>query len=76
MTAASNLKQFEDFLVLLRGSPASVSHHVMTSQDHIKTNTSGPDFLALVVQSSNSFDLNVFFQVLFTCFLTVYKGHI
>ena len=48
----------------------------MTSQDYIKVNTSGLDFLALVLQSSNSFDLNVFFQVLFRLFLTVYKGHI
>ena len=44
-----------------RGSPASVSDHVMTSQDYIKVNTSGLDFLALVLQSFNSFDLNVFF---------------
>ena len=45
-----------------RGSPASVSDHVMTSQDYIKVNTSGLDFLSLVLQSSNSFDLNVFFS--------------
>ena len=44
-----------------RGSPASVSDHAMTSQDYIKVNTSGLDFLALVLQSSNSFDLNVLF---------------
>ena len=59
-----------------RGSPASISDHVMTSQDYIKVNTSGLDFLALVLQSFNSFDLNVFFQVLISLFLTVYKGHI
>ena len=34
----------------------------MTSQDYIKKNTSGLDFLALVLQSSNSFDLNVFLE--------------
>ena len=45
-----------------RGSPASISDHVMTSQDYIKVNTSGLDFLALVLQSSNSFDLNVFLE--------------
>ena len=48
----------------------------MTSQDYIKVNTSGLDFLALVLQSFNSFDLNVFFQVLFSLFLTVYKGQV
>ena len=44
------------------GSPASVSDYVMTSQDYIKVKTSGLDFIALVLQSSNSFDLNVFFS--------------
>ena len=39
-------------------------------------NISGLDFLALVLQSSNSFDLKAFFQVLFSLILTVYKGHI
>ena len=39
-------------------------------------NISGLDFLALVLQSSNSFDLKAFFQVLFSLNLTVYKGHI
>ena len=34
------------------------------------------DFLVLVLQSSNSFDLNAFFQVLFSLVLTSYKGHI
>ena len=57
-----------------RGSPASFSDHVMTSQDYIKVNTSGLDFLALVLQSSSSFDLNIFFQVLFSSFFTVYDG--
>ena len=33
------------------------------------------DFLLLVLQSSDSFDLNAFSQVLFSLFLTVYKGH-
>ena len=37
---------------------------------------SGLDFLVLVLQRSNSFDLNAFFQVLFSLVLTVYKGHI
>ena len=37
---------------------------------------SGIDFLVLVLQSYNSFDLIAFFQVLFSLFLTVYKGHI
>ena len=59
-----------------RGSAASVSDRVMTSQNYIKVNTSGLDFLALVLQSFNSFDLSVFFQVLFSLFLTVYKGQI
>ena len=59
-----------------RGGSASVTKQVMTSQFYIKLNTSGLDFLALVLQSSNSFDLNVFFHVLFSLFLTVYKGHI
>ena len=36
----------------------------------------GLDFLVLVLQRSNTFDLNAFFQVLFTLVLTVYKGHI
>ena len=39
-------------------------------------NTSGLDFLALVLQNSNSFDLKAFFQLLFSLILTVYKGHI
>ena len=39
-------------------------------------NISGLDFLALVLQNSNSFDLKAFFQVLFSLILTVYKGHI
>ena len=39
-------------------------------------NISGLDFLALVLQSSNSFDLKAFFQVLISLILTVYKGHI
>ena len=39
-------------------------------------NISGLDFLALVFQISNSFDLKAFFQVLFSLILTVYKGHI
>ena len=39
-------------------------------------NISGLDFLALVLQCSNSFDLKAFFQVLFSLILTVYKGHI
>ena len=39
-------------------------------------NISGLDFLALVLQSSNSFDLKDFFQVLFSLILTVYKSHI
>ena len=59
-----------------RGTPASVSDHVRTSQDYIKVNMSGLDFLALVLQNFNSFDLNVFFQVLFSLFLTVFKGHV
>ena len=37
---------------------------------------SGLDFLALVLQSSNSFDLKAFFQVLFSLILSVYKVHI
>ena len=51
-----------------RGSAASVSDRVMTSQDYIKVNTSGLDFLALVLQSFNSFDLNVFFSSFFFYF--------
>ena len=39
-------------------------------------NMSRLDFLVLVLQSSNSFDLKAFFQVLFSLILTVYKGHI
>ena len=35
---------------------------------------SGLDFLALVLQSSNSFDMKAFFQILFSLLLTVYKG--
>ena len=41
-----------------------------------KLNTSGLDFLALVLQISNSFDLKAFFQVSFSLILTVYKGNI
>ena len=37
---------------------------------------SGFDFLVLVLQSSNSFDLNAFFQVLLSLIITVYKSHI
>ena len=37
---------------------------------------SGLDFLVLVLQRSDSFDLNAFFQVLFSLCLTAYKGHI
>ena len=37
---------------------------------------SGLDFLVLVLRGSNSFDLNAFFQVLFSLILTVYMGHI
>ena len=39
-------------------------------------NISGLDFLVLVLQSSNSFDLNGFSQVLFILSFTVNKGHI
>ena len=41
-----------------------------------KLNMSGLDFLVLVLQNSHSFDLNAFFQVLFSLILTAYKGHI
>ena len=41
-----------------------------------KLNISGLDFLILVLQSSNSFDLNVFFQVLLSLNITVYKDDI
>ena len=34
------------------------------------------DFLVLVLQRFNSFDLNIFFQVLFSLNLTVYNGHV
>ena len=34
------------------------------------------DFLLLVLQISNKFDLNVFFEVLLILFITVYKSHI
>ena len=37
---------------------------------------SGPDFLALVLQSFNSFDMKAIFQVIFSLILTVYKGAI
>ena len=37
---------------------------------------SGFDFLALVLQCSNSFDLKAFFVVLFSLTFTVYKGDI
>ena len=36
----------------------------------------GHDFLAVVLQSSKSFDMNAFFQVLFSSMLTVYRGDI
>ena len=39
-----------------------------------KLNSSKRDFLALVSQSSNSFDMKAFFQVLFSLILAVYKG--
>ena len=42
----------------------------------MKKKMSGLDFLVLVLQSSNSFDLNAFFQVLFSLILTLHKGHI
>ena len=50
----------------------------MTSQDYIKVEhvRTGLDFLVLVLQSSNSFDLNAFFQVLFSLIHTVYTGEI
>ena len=41
-----------------------------------KLDMSGLAFLALVLQSSNSFDLKAFSQVLFSLILTVYKDHI
>ena len=56
------------------GSPAGISDHVMTSQDYIKVNTSGLDFLALVLQSSNSFDLNVFFKFCLVYFSMITKA--
>ena len=37
---------------------------------------SGLNFLALVLQSSNSFDMKAFFQVFLCVILTVYKGDI
>ena len=37
---------------------------------------SGLDFLALVLQSFNSFDMKAIFQVMFSLILTVYKGAI
>ena len=51
---------------LARGSPFTVSDFVMTSQDYTKIghmDISGFDFLVLVLQNSNAFDLNAFFQV-------------
>ena len=48
----------------------------MTSKDYIKVERVSTWFLALVLQSSNSFDMKAFFQVLFSLFLTIYKGHI
>ena len=53
-----------------RGSPASVIDHVMISQDYIKVeqvrtwllNSSLAKFLILVLQSSNSLNLNAFFN--------------
>ena len=44
------------------GSHASVIHHVMTRRVYKKLNRSGLDFLVLVLQSSNSFILNAFFN--------------
>ena len=46
----------------------------MTGKGYTNLNMSGLDFLVLVLQISNSFDLNAFFQVLFSLILTVYKG--
>ena len=53
--------------------PASVTMSWATKTTK-KLNMSGLDFLALVLQSSNSFDLNAFFQVLFCLILNVYEG--
>ena len=64
-----------DFLPAI-GSPASVGDHVMTGKVYIKLNMSGLDFLLLVLQSSNSFDMNAFFQVLISLLFPGYKGHI
>ena len=38
-------------------------------------NISGLDFLVLVLQSSNNFDLIASFQVLLSLIVTVYSGH-
>ena len=43
------------------GSPASVSDHVMTSQDYIKVEHIRTWYLVLVLQSCNSFILKAFF---------------
>ena len=59
-----------------RGDSASVSDGFMTSKDYIKLSMLGLDFLVLVLQRSNSFDLISFFQVLLSLILTVYKGDI
>ena len=48
----------------------------MTRQIYIKLNMSALDFLILVLQSYNKFDLIVFFQVLLILIFTVYKGHV
>ena len=56
-----------------RGSRASVSDCVLTRHEYIKLNISRLDFLILVLQSSNSFELNAFFQVLLSSNITVYK---
>ena len=45
----------------------------MTSQDYIKVEHVRTWLLALFLQSSNSFDLNAFFQDLFTLILTIYE---
>ena len=57
-----NLRGFE--IAPADGSPASVIGHVMTTRDYINVSRSGFHFLVLVLQISNSFNLNNFFSIL------------
>ena len=59
-----------------RGSPASVSDHVMTSQDYIKVEQVRTWLLSSSLAKFQQFESECFFQVCFNLFLPAYMVHV